>query len=128
VTLYEVGGVKDIPDVRKYVLVDGGMSDNPRPILYQAVYDAKIANKANDKPVEKVTIGGRFCESGDILIKDIKLPKVEAGDILAVLATGAASNYNRVPRPAMVLVNKGQATLILKRESYEDLIRNDVIL
>lgn len=133
VTLYTVGGIKDIPDVRKYVLVDGGMADNPRPILYQAVYDAKIANKANDKPVEKVTIGGRFCESGDILIRDIKLPKIEAGDILAVLVTGAygysmASNYNRVPRPAMVLVNNGQATLIIKRESYDDLIRNDVIL
>ncbi len=133
ITLYAVGGVKDIPGVRKYVLVDGGMSDNPRPILYQAVYDAKIANKANDKPVEKVTIGGRFCESGDILIKDIKLPGVEAGDILAVLTTGAygysmASNYNRVPRPAMVLVNQGQATLIIERESYDDLIRNDVIL
>ena len=79
------------------------------------------------------TIGGRFCESGDILIRDIKLPKIEAGDILAVLTTGAygysmASNYNRVPRPAMVLVNKGRATLIIERESYDDLIRNDVIL
>jgi len=133
VTLYTVGGIKDIPNVRKYVLVDGGMSDNPRPILYQARYDAKIANKANDKPTEKVTIGGRFCESGDILIKDIKLPKIEPNDILAVLDTGAycysmASNYNRVGRPAMVLVNKGQATLIIKRESYDDLVVNDVIL
>ena len=109
------------------------MSDNPRPILYQARYDAKIANKANGPTAEKVTIGGRFCESGDILIKDINLPKVAVGDILAVLCTGAygysmASNYNRVGRPAMVLVNKGQATLIVKRETYEDLIVNDVIL
>ena len=133
VTLYSVGAIKDIPDVRKYVLVDGGMADNPRPILYQAVYDAKIANKANDKSAEVVTIGGRFCESGDILIKDIKLPKVEVDDILAVLATGAygysmASNYNRVGRPAMVLAAQGQATLIVKREDYDDLIRNDVVL
>lgn len=133
VTLYTIGAVKDIPDVRKYVLVDGGMADNPRPILYQAVYDAKVANKANDKPVEKVTIGGRFCESGDILIRDIKLPEVAAGDLLAVLCTGAygysmSSNYNRVPRPAMVLVNNGAATLMLRRETYDDLIRNDVIL
>ncbi|MFC1510842.1 diaminopimelate decarboxylase [Candidatus Margulisiibacteriota bacterium] len=133
VTLYTIGGVKDIPGVRKYVLVDGGMSDNPRPILYQAVYDAKIANKANQPPKEKVTIAGRFCESGDILIKDINLPQIEVNDVLAVIATGAynysmASNYNRVGRPAMVLVNRGNATLIVKRESYEDLIANDVIL
>jgi len=133
ITLYSVGAIKDIPGVRKYVLVDGGMSDNPRPILYQAVYDAKIASKANDNPAEKVTIGGRFCESGDILIKDIKLPKVEVDDILAVLCTGAygysmASNYNRVPRPAMALVNNGQATLIVKRENYDDLIKDDVVI
>ncbi|MFH1362181.1 MAG: diaminopimelate decarboxylase [bacterium] len=133
VTLYTVGAIKNIPDVRKYILVDGGMADNPRPILYQAVYDAKIANKANDQASEKVTIGGRFCESGDILIKDIKLPKVEVGDSLAVLSTGAygysmASNYNRVGRPAMVLVNNGQATLIVKREDYDDLVRNDVVI
>ena len=133
ITLYTVGAVKNIPKVRKYVLIDGGMSDNPRPILYQARYDAKIANKANDPMGENVTIAGRFCESGDILIKDIKLPEVSAGDILAVLCTGAynysmASNYNRVGRPAMVLTDKRKATLILKRETYEDLIRNDVIL
>jgi diaminopimelate decarboxylase len=133
VTLYSVGGIKDIPGVRKYILVDGGMSDNPRPILYQAKYDAKVANKAADKPVEVVTIGGRFCESGDILIRDIKLPKIAADDLIAVLCTGAynysmASNYNRVPRPAMVLVNRGEATLIVKRESYEDLVVNDVVL
>jgi diaminopimelate decarboxylase len=133
VTLYAVGGIKEITGVRKYVLVDGGMSDNPRPILYQACYDAKLANKANDQPEEKVTIGGRFCESGDILIRDIKLPRVAADDLLAVLCTGAynysmASNYNRVPRPAMVLVNRGQGTLIVKRESYDDLIANDVML
>ena len=133
VTLYTIGGIKDIPGVRKYVLVDGGMADNPRPILYQARYDARIANKFEAPMTEKVTIAGRFCESGDILIKDIKLPKSQTGDILAVFCTGAygysmASNYNRVGRPAMVLANKGNATLIVKRESYDDLIRNDVIL
>ncbi len=133
VTFYGVGGVKNISGIRKYVLVDGGMADNPRPILYQARYDAKIANKLDQKVTEKVTVAGRFCESGDILIKDIKLPKVEVGDTLAVICTGAynysmASNYNRVGRPAMVLVNKGQATLIVKRESYEDLVSGDVVL
>ncbi|MBI5400437.1 diaminopimelate decarboxylase [Candidatus Saganbacteria bacterium] len=133
ITLYTVGGIKAIPDVRKYILVDGGLADNPRPILYQARYDAKLANKANDLPTEKVTVGGRFCESGDILIRDIKLPEIAVADVLAVFCTGAynysmASNYNRVPRPAMVLVNDGQATLIVKRESYDDLVANDVIL
>jgi len=133
VTLYAVGAVKDIPGIRKYVFVDGGMSDNSRPILYQARYDARIANKAQEPTAEKVTVAGRFCESGDILIRDIHLPKVEVGDILAVLGTGAynysmASNYNRVGRPAMVLVEGGNATLIVKRESFDDLVANDVIL
>ncbi|NQT29422.1 MAG: diaminopimelate decarboxylase [Candidatus Saganbacteria bacterium] len=133
VTLYTVGAVKNIPGIRKYLFVDGGMSDNPRPILYQAKYDAKIANKANDKPGEKVTVAGRFCESGDVLIRDIKLAEANVGDILAVLCTGAynysmASNYNRVGRPAMVMVGGGSATLILSRESYEDLVRNDAVL
>jgi diaminopimelate decarboxylase len=113
--------------------VDGGMSDNPRPILYQAKYDAKVAARADGKPEEVVTIAGRFCESGDVLIKDIKLPHIEPDDVIAVLCTGAynysmASNYNRVGRPAMVLVNKGEATLIVKRETYDDLIANDVII
>jgi len=133
VTLYTVGGIKDIPEVRKYMSVDGGMSDNPRPILYDARYDAILANKAHAPKTETLTIAGRFCESGDKLIKDIKLPKAEAGDILAVFCTGAynysmASNYNRVPRPAMVLINSGVPTLVLKRESYEDLLLNDVVI
>jgi diaminopimelate decarboxylase len=133
ITLYTIGGIKDIPGVRKYVFIDGGMSDNPRPILYQARYDARLANKAQKPTQEKVTIAGRFCESGDILIRDINLPKVEAGDVLAVLCTGAynysmGSNYNRVGRPAMVLAGDRNATLIVKRESYDDLVRNDVIL
>jgi len=133
VTLYTVGGIKDIPGMRKYIFIDGGMADNPRPILYQARYEAKIANKPNEPTKEKVTVAGRFCETGDVLIRDINLPGVEVGDVLAVLCTGAynyamASNYNRVGRPAMVLVGKGDATLIVKRESYDDLILNDVIL
>jgi len=133
VTLYTVGGIKEIPGIRKYVSVDGGLADNPRPILYDANYSALLANKARKPAGEKVTIAGRFCESGDKLIKDIELPRVEVGDILAVLATGAynysmASNYNRVGRPAMVLINNGTPTLILKRESYEDLTQNDVVM
>ncbi|MFA4905646.1 MAG: diaminopimelate decarboxylase [Candidatus Margulisiibacteriota bacterium] len=133
VTLYAVGGIKEIPGIRKYVSVDGGMADNPRPILYDAKYSAVLANKARKPVGEKVTVAGRFCESGDKLIKDIELPKVEVGDILAVFATGAynysmASNYNRVGRPAMVLVNNGAPTLILKRESNEDLTLNDVVM
>ncbi|MDN5292719.1 MAG: diaminopimelate decarboxylase [Eubacteriales bacterium] len=131
-TLYAVGAVKEIPGVRKYVAVDGGMSDNPRPALYQARYEAMLANKAAERPVELVSIAGKCCESGDMLIWDITLPPVEPGDILAVACTGAynysmASNYNRLPRPAMVLVKDGQADLIVRRESYEDLVRNDVI-
>ena len=133
VTLYTISGTKEIAGIKKYIFIDGGMSDNPRPILYQAIYDAKIANKAQAKATEVVTVAGRFCESGDILIKDIKLPKADVDDILAVLCTGAynysmASNYNRVGRPAMVLVNNGKATLIVKREEYADLISGDVIL
>ena len=133
VTLYSIGGIKHIPGMRKYVFIDGGMADNPRPILYQARYDAKIANKPNQPTQEKASVAGRFCESGDILIKDINLPEVEVGDILAVLCTGAynysmASNYNRVGRPAMVLVGSGDATLIVKPESFDDLLSNDVIL
>ena len=104
ITLYTVGAVKNIPSVRKYVAVDGGMTDNPRYILYGSKYEAILANKPNEKPVETVTIAGKCCESGDILIKDIKMPVIETGDILAVLCTGAynysmASNYNRIPRP-----------------------------
>ena len=132
-TLYTIGAVKDIKGIRKYVFIDGGMSDNSRPILYQAVYDAVVANKADQQRTEKVTVAGRFCESGDILIKDIKLQKAQAKDVLAVFCTGAynysmASNYNRVGRPAMVLVKQGQAKLILKRESFEDLVVNDVTI
>jgi diaminopimelate decarboxylase len=132
VTLYSVGAVKEIPGVRKYVVVDGGMADNSRPILYDARYDACLANKPESPLVDNVRVAGRYCESGDILINEIMLPKVEAGDLLVMSCTGAytysmASNYNRVVRPAMVLVNSGSASIILKRESYKDLLSNDVI-
>lgn len=131
-TLYSVGSVKNITGVRKYVAVDGGMGDNPRPALYQAKYEAMLANKANYTKEETVSITGKCCESGDMLIWDIELPKVESGDILAVSSTGAynysmSSNYNRIPRPAVVLVNKGQADIIVARETYADLIRNDAM-
>ena len=132
VTLYTIGSRKQVPNGRKYVSVDGGMADNPRPSLYQAEYTAQIANKPNQDKTELVTIAGRYCESGDILISNIKLPKLEAGDILCVYNTGAynysmSSNYNRSLKPAMVLVNSGQSDIIINRESLDDLIRNDVI-
>lgn len=131
ITLYTIGVSREIPGIRRYLIVDGGMNDNPRYILYQAKYEALLADKANAPKTETVTIGGRFCESGDIIIKDGQLPPAKVGDLVAVLGTGAynysmASNYNRVPRPAMVLVNKGQAKLIVRRERNQDLIRNDV--
>jgi len=131
-TLYTVGSQKDIPGVRKYVAVDGGMSDNIRPALYDAKYEAILANRANEAPEEVVSIAGKACESGDMLIWDLPLPKVETGDILAVFCTGAynysmASNYNRIRRPAVVFVMDGRADLVVRRESHEDLTRNDVI-
>ncbi len=131
-TLYSVGMIKEIEDVIKYVTIDGGMSDNIRPSLYGADYDAFLANRCFDKRVEKVTIAGKCCESGDILIKDLSLPEAETGDILAVTSTGAytyalANNYNGIPRPAVVLVNEGEASIIVKRESYDDLLKNDII-
>lgn len=132
VTLYSIGVIKDIPGIRKYVVVDGGMADNPRYMLYQSRYDALIANKADKERTCKMTVAGRFCESGDVILKDIMLQEAEVGDLLAVLCTGAynysmASNYNRVPRPAMVLVNDGAATLIIGRESYEDVASKDIV-
>ena len=131
ITLYTVGSVKEIPDVRTYVSVDGGMTDNPRYALYGAKYDMWVANKANSPKNREVTIAGKCCESGDLLGEDVKLQDVETGDILAVLATGAynysmASNYNRIPRAAVVMVSGGETRVIVKRESYDDLIRNDI--
>ena len=132
VTAYTVGGRKVIPNVRTYVSVDGGMSDNPRPITYQSLYQVVVANKMKEEFSETVTIAGKHCESGDILVKDIDLPETATGDILVVSATGAynysmASNYNRIARPAAVLVNDGEASLIIRRESYEDLVRQDLL-
>ena len=131
-TLYTVGSSKQVPNGKKYIAVDGGMADNPRPAMYQAIYRAVIANNAENEDKENVTIAGRFCESGDILIKHIELPKTNEGDILCVFNTGAygysmSSNYNRVLKPAMVLVNNGKSDIIIKRESYDDLIRHDLI-
>jgi len=132
ITLYTIGSFKEVTGIRKYIAVDGGMTDNIRTALYGAQYSALLANKADQQPVETVSIAGKCCESGDMLIWDIRLPQVESGDILAVFATGAynytmSSNYNRLPRPAMVLVNQGCADLILKRETYADLLRNDLL-
>ena len=131
ITLYTIGGVKDIPGIRKYLSVDGGMCDNPRYILYESAYDFELANRMNVQKTEKVTVAGKCCESGDLLGKDVLLPPAEPGDILAVLATGAynysmASNYNRIPKPAVVLTKNGTSRLIVKRETYEDLIRHDI--
>jgi diaminopimelate decarboxylase len=131
-TAYTVGSHKIVPGGKTYFTVDGGMSDNPRPITYQAQYQALVANRMNAQNDREVTIAGKHCESGDILIPSIKLPQLEPGDILAVLATGAynyamASNYNRLPRLAAVLVQEGQADLIIRRETYEDLIRQDCL-
>lgn len=131
-TLYTVGTSKDIPGVRKYIAVDGGMTDNPRPALYQSVYEAMLANRGNEPEEEVVSVAGKACESGDMLIWDVKLPKVRTGDILAVSCTGAynysmASNYNRIRRPAVVFVRDGQADLVVQRESLEHLVALDVI-
>jgi diaminopimelate decarboxylase len=129
-TLYTIGSIKPIPGIRTYVAVDGGMADNLRPVLYQAKYEAILANKANLAPSETVTIAGKCCESGDVLIWNIPLPKVSSGDLLAVLSTGAygysmASNYNRLPRPAVVFAQDGAAQLVIERETYEDLVSKD---
>lgn len=131
VTLYTVGSVKEIPGIRTYVSVDGGMTDNPRYILYQAKYEFLIASRA-DQPKDKVvTVCGKCCESGDMLGENVPLGAVSEGDILAVKATGAynysmASNYNRVPRPPVVFIKNGEDRLAVKRESYEDIIRLDL--
>ena len=132
VTLYTVGSVKNIPGVRTYVAVDGGMTDNPRYILYGARHPALVANRAGDPPVRAVTIAGKCCESGDLIAEGMPLQAVQPGDILAVLVTGAynysmASNYNRLPRPAMIALREDEKKLIVRRESYEDIIRNDIL-
>ncbi|PWW44109.1 MULTISPECIES: diaminopimelate decarboxylase [Paenibacillus] len=131
-TLYTVGTSKDIPGVRKYVAVDGGMTDNPRPALYESKYEAVLANRANEAAQETVSVAGKCCESGDMLIWDLDLPKVQSGDLLAVACTGAynysmASNYNRIRRPAVVFVKDGQGDVVVRRETYQDIIQNDLV-
>lgn len=132
ITLYTVGSIKDIPGLRKYVAVDGGMTDNIRTCLYQAVYTGVVANRMDEPKTDLVTICGKCCESGDYLIKDIKVAKPQAGDIFAVYTTGGynysmSSNYNKHTKAAVVLVKEGRSEIIVKRQTYEDVIRNEVI-
>jgi len=132
VTAYTVGSQKTVPGIRTYVAIDGGMSDNPRPITYQSVYRAVVANRMSAPLSETVTLAGKHCESGDVVIQEAALPPLNANDIIVVPATGAynysmASNYNRVPRPAAILVNEGEAHLIIRRETLPDLIRQDCL-
>mgnify|MGYP001065412583 CR=1 FL=1 len=132
VTLYKVGAIKEIPGIRKYICVDGGMNDNIRPALYGARYEALVANKALEAEEDRVTIAGKLCESGDILVKDVNLASVSPGDIIALPVCGAYcipmwSNYNALPRPAIVIVDEGKVHLIRRRESYQDLMELDVI-
>ena len=131
VALYSVGAIKDIPTVRKYVSLDGGMGDNIRPALYDARYEAVVANRMSDPAEETVTLAGKFCESGDILIRDISLPTLVEGDLVAIPSSGAyapamASTYNLNPRPPIVMVADGDARLIRRRESYQDMMLLDV--
>lgn len=131
ITLYRICSVKTIPGVRTYVLTDGGMGDNPRYALYQAEYDAVIANKANEERTVKVTIGGRYCESGDLIQENLMIQQPETGDLLAVFGTGAynysmASNYNRVPRPPIVMITDGKPRVIVRRETYADIVNCDI--
>ena len=132
ITLYTVGAIKDIPGVKKYIAVDGGMFDNPRYALYQSKYTPVLANRANDEATQIVSIAGKCCESGDLIAVNVNLPEVKIGDLLAVLSTGAynysmAMNYNRNLIPPCLLVHDGQAEYIVKPQSYEDLVRNDVL-
>lgn len=131
ITLYTVGGVKKIPNIRTYVSVDGGMGDNPRYALYKSKYDVVAANKADKPKSETVTIAGKCCESGDLIGEGMPIQKVEEGDLIAVLATGAynysmSSNYNRIPKPAVVMVKGGESKIAVMRETLEDIVRNDV--
>ena len=131
-TIYKIGAKKVVPGIRTYLSVDGGMSDNPRPITYQSLYTACLVDKPLNSNFEKVTIAGKHCESGDVLLKDFLLPSCESGDFLAVFGTGAynysmSSNYNRIPRPATVIVGEGCVELTQRRELSEDLMQLDVL-
>ena len=131
VAVYRVGAIKEVPGVRTYVSVDGGMGDNIRPALYGAKYEAGVANRMSTKAEVQVTIAGKYCESGDVLVRDVWLPRVQAGDLIVLPASGAycpsmSSNYNLNSRPAFVMVREGEAQVIRRRETYEDLLRLDV--
>ena len=131
ITLYKCGSIKEIKNIRNYVAIDGGMGDNPRYALYESDYEVLIANKLNEPADYKATVAGKCCESGDLIQENVVMPKPEKGDIVAVLSTGAynysmASNYNRIPRPAMVMVKDKKSRVIIKRETFEDLVRNDI--
>ena len=131
ITLYKVGSVKEIKYIRNYVAIDGGLADNPRYALYDSDYKVLVANKADKECDYVATIAGKCCESGDLIQENVKIPRPEKGDVLAVLSTGAynysmASNYNIIPRPAMVMVNDSDSRIIIKRETYQDIIKNDI--
>lgn len=132
-TLYTVGGIKQTYGGVKYVFIDGGMTDNIRPALYQAEYEAIVANRVDEKEREVVTVAGKCCESGDLIIKEKVLPRTEIGDLLLVSTTGAygysmSSNYNKIARPAVIFVKNGRASVAIRRESFEDLIKNDLAI
>jgi diaminopimelate decarboxylase len=133
ITIYKIGAFKEIPGIRTYLSVDGGMSDNPRPITYQSNYSAcLVSNPLNNNSNNKYTIAGKHCESGDVLFKEIDLAECKTGDLICVFGTGAynnsmSSNYNRIPRPAALLVCDGDAEIIQKRESPSDLLKYDVL-
>ena len=131
ITLYTIGSIKEIPNIRTYVGIDGGFPDNPRPALYQADYEAVVANKMDQELVQTVTIAGKCCESGDILIKDLRVPELERGDILAVKSTGAynysmASNYNKNPIPSVVMIREGVPVLSVRRQTTEEMYERDL--
>lgn len=133
ITLYTIGSIKEIPDIRKYVAVDGGMSDNIRPALYNAEYECIIANKVESSIKETVTISGKCCESGDILLNNVEISEAKSGDVLAVLTTGAygysmSNNYNKIPKPAVVMVKDGISSLICRRQTFEELIENELMI
>lgn len=132
ITVYTIGSIKKIKDIRTYVSVDGGMTDNPRYALYGSKYTMLLPERAGETPTEVVTVAGRNCESGDLLGENVRIPKAKAGDLLAVLSTGAynysmSSNYNRVPRPPVVMVKNGEDKLVIKRETYENIVSNDLM-
>ncbi|MDF2865948.1 MAG: diaminopimelate decarboxylase [Clostridia bacterium] len=131
ITLYTVGTIKEIPNVRKYVSIDGGMTDNLRYALYQAKYTARVANKMNEPIDDVVTLAGKCCESGDLIGENMNIQQTQSGDIIAVYSTGAynysmSSNYNRIPKPPVIMVNGKESRIIVKGETFEDIIKNDI--